>query len=333
MTIIIAEAGVNHNGDIELAKKLVDVAAKAGADYVKFQTFSADNLVVKGAQKAAYQKQSTDDEDDQFAMIQKLELSMDDHETLIAHCAQRGIKFLSTAFDSENLQLLLDLNCLDLVKIPSGEITNLPLMRHMAKADLPILMSTGMADMADIEAALGVLSQAGCARENVTVLHCTTAYPAPKNEINLRAMNAIGEHFNVAVGYSDHSTGIEVAIAAVALGAQVIEKHFTLDKTMLGPDHAASLEPDELAAMISAIRSIEHALGGDEKKAGASELANINVARKSIVARRAISAGEAFDEGCLTVKRPGGGLSPMLWDEVVGQTAKRDFAVDEMIDL
>ncbi|MGC6534316.1 MAG: N-acetylneuraminate synthase [Parvibaculales bacterium] len=333
MTIIIAEAGVNHNGDIDLAKKMIDVAAEAGADYVKFQTFSAASLVTKGAPKAQYQRDNTGSDEDQFDMLKKLELSKTEHEMLIAHCRANNIGFLSTAFDIESLDFLSRLDCLDMVKVPSGELTNLPLLRRAAALRLPIILSTGMADMSEIEAAILALEGAGCGRETITVLHCTTEYPAPYGELNLRAINTISKHFGVSVGYSDHSAGLEVAVAAVARGARVIEKHFTLDKGLPGPDHKASLEPDELAAMISAIRNVECAMGDGVKQPTPSELRNKIVARKSIVAACDIAVGEILSETNLTVKRPGDGLSPMRWDEVVGQRAKKSFKQDEAIEI
>lgn len=333
MTIIIAEAGVNHNGDINLAKKLIDVAKKAGADFVKFQTFTADTSISKNAQKAEYQIASTGDEQTQFEMVKQLELTMQDHQVLIDYCCKQGIKFLSTAFDKKSFDSLLELDCLDYVKIPSGEITNLPLIRHMAQAGLPIIISTGMADLVEIESALRVLEAGGRPLDQIKLLHCTTEYPAPMNEINLSAIDTLRTRFGCDVGYSDHSLGIEVAIAAVARGACIIEKHFTLDRSMRGPDHAASLEPGELTQMVSAIRNIEIALGNGEKVPTKSEFKNRKIARKSIVAAQPISKGMLFSEDNITVKRPGLGLSPMLWDEVLGQTAKRDFLPDEFIEI
>lgn len=333
MTLIIAEAGVNHNGDVGLARKLIDVAKKAGADFVKFQTFTAETSISKNAEKAEYQIASTGDDQTQYQMVQQLELSIREHEDLIDYCREVGIKFLSTAFDIKSLDSLLALECLDFIKIPSGEIINLPLLRHMAKAGLPIIMSTGMADMGEIEAALQVLENAGASRDKISILHCTTEYPAPMDEINLAALDTIRGRFGCDVGYSDHSQGIEVAIAAVARGASIIEKHFTLDRTLPGPDHAASLEPDEFTQMVAAIRNIEIALGNGEKAPTKSEIKNRQIARKSIVAAQPISKGMLFSEDNITVKRPGLGLSPMLWDEVLGQTARRDFLPDELIEL
>jgi len=331
-TLIIAEAGVNHNGDLTLARQLVDVAAEAGADMVKFQTFSADRLVTANAKKAQYQIQSTDAGESQHAMIRRLELTRDMHLALIAHCKSRGISFFSTGFDRESIDLLLELG-LDRFKIPSGEITNLPYLRHVGAYRKPVILSTGMATLGEIEDALTVLEQAGTRRTDITVLHCNTEYPTPMSDVNLRAMLAIGDAFGVSVGYSDHTAGIEVAIAAVAMGATVIEKHFTLDRNLPGPDHQASLEPGELKAMIAAIRNIEQAMGDGIKRPSASEAKNKSVARKSLVAACPIRAGERFSESNLAVKRPGTGLSPMLWDAVLQRNALRDFLPDEQIEL
>lgn len=332
-TLIIAEAGVNHNGDIALARRLVHAAAEAGADLVKFQTFVASKIATAAAPKADYQKETTGTAESQQDMIARLELSRADHEVLIAECAAVGIGFFSTGFDEESLDLLVDLG-IDRIKIPSGELTNLPLLRHAAAKGLPVILSTGMADMAEIDEALAALEAGGVARKDVTVLHCNTEYPTPMSDVNLKAMRAIGGAYGVAVGYSDHTMGIEVPIAAVALGATVIEKHLTLDRSMPGPDHAASLEPDEFAAMVRAIRNIEQATAGDGvKRPSPSEAKNIAIARKSIVASRPIRAGEAFSDANLTAKRPGTGVSPMRWDEVIGRPAPRDFAADELIEL
>lgn len=332
-TLIIAEAGVNHNGDIELARRLVHAAAEAGADLVKFQTFVASRIATAAAPKADYQKETTGTAESQQDMIARLELSRADHEVLIAECEAAGIGFFSTGFDEESLDLLVDLG-IDRIKIPSGELTNLPLLRHAAAKGLSVILSTGMADMAEIGEALAALEAGGVARADVTVLHCNTEYPTPMADVNLNAMRSIGDSFGVAIGYSDHTMGIEVPIAAVALGATVIEKHLTLDRSMPGPDHAASLEPGEFAAMVSAIRHIEQAIGGDGvKRPSPSEAKNIAIARKSIVAARAIRAGEAFSDANLTAKRPGTGISPMRWDEVIGRPAPRDFAADELIEL
>ena len=331
-TLIIAEAGVNHNGDMALAKQLIDVAADAGADLVKFQTFNADRQVTQAAAKANYQLQQTDQAETQHAMLRRLELSEAMHHDLIAHCATRGIGFFSTGFDIPSLDLLRGLGQ-KLFKIPSGEITNLPYLRHAGQWGDPLILSTGMATLGDIEAALDVLVRSGTALSAITVLHCTTEYPTPMVDVNLRAMLGIQAALGVAVGYSDHTPGIEVATAAVALGATVIEKHFTLSRSLPGPDHQASLEPTELAAMVRAIRNIEVALGDGVKRISDSEAKNRPIARKSLVASRAIRQGERFSADNLTAKRPGSGLSPMLWDEVIGQVARRDFDPDALISL
>lgn len=328
---IIAEAGVNHNGSIELAKKLIDVASEAGADAVKFQTFKASNLVSKNAQKADYQKENMNDGDDsQFNMLKKLELDVDTHKELIACCQQKNIMFLSTPFDHDSIELLSDLG-LEVFKIPSGEITNLPYLRSIGRLDKKVVLSTGMSDIGEIEDALDVLINAGTKKENITVLHANTMYPTPMEDVNLNAMATIGNTFDVAFGYSDHTLGIEVDIAAVALGASCIEKHFTLDKTMQGPDHKASLEPDELIAMVNAIRNIELALGSSIKKPSKSETPNIQIARKSLVAKRDIKKGETFTEKNLTIKRPGNGINPMQWDEIIGSASLKDYNEDELI--
>lgn len=329
--IIIAEAGVNHNGDITIAKKLIDEAVVAGVDYIKFQTFKAENLVTKDAVKAEYQIENTKEGGSQFAMLKKLELSHEQHEELIAYCNQKNIKFFSTAFDLESMQYLKDIG-LDLVKIPSGEITNLPYLRLAAKLFSKVILSTGMATMQEIKDAVKVFTDNGINKENITVLHCTTEYPTPMADVNLKAMNAIANEMQTAVGYSDHTEGIEVPVAAVALGAVVIEKHFTLDKTMEGPDHKASLEPQELTAMVKAIRNIEQAISGSGiKEPAASEMKNILIVRKSIVAAKEIKEGEIFTNENLTVKRPGNYLSPMNWDNIIGKQANRDYLVDEAI--
>lgn len=330
--LVIAEAGVNHNGDMRLARGLVDAAAAAGADYVKFQTFHAEALAAASAGKAEYQARATGAEESQRDMLRRLELSPEMHEELLRHCAARGIRFLSSAFDAEALDLLDKLG-VDRVKIPSGELTNLPYLRRAAALGRPIILSSGMATMDEIHAALDALERAGAGRAAITVLHCTTEYPAPMEGVNLRAMQAIAEEFGVAVGYSDHTVGTEVAIAAVALGAVVIEKHLTLDRALPGPDHAASLEPGELREMIAAIRNVECALGRAVKAPTPAESSNARVARKSLVALRAIRAGETFTAENLGAKRPGTGISPMRWDEVIGTKAVRDFAADELVEL
>lgn len=331
-TLIIAEAGVNHNGDMRLAKELIDRAADAGADLVKFQTFKAARLVTGTAKKADYQTRTTGDRESQYEMLSRLELTEEMHRELIAHCAARGIGFFSTAFDLESVDLLISLGQ-ERFKIPSGEITNLPYLRRIGRAGKEVLLSTGMAALGEVEQAITALEAAGTPRTTMTVLHCTTEYPAPMNEVNLRAMQTLHAAFDVAVGYSDHTAGFEVAIAAVAMGAAVIEKHFTLDRALPGPDHKASLEPQELKAMVAAIRNIEQALGDGIKRLTPSEARNRPVARKSLVASRPIAAGERFTPNNLAAKRPGTGLSPMRWDDVIGRTAPRDFAIDELIEL
>jgi N,N'-diacetyllegionaminate synthase len=330
--LIIAEAGVNHNGDLVLAKQLIDVAADAGADLVKFQTFSADRLATREAKKADYQSVTTGSAETQHQMLSRLELSANMHHELIAYCAKRNIGFFSTGFDIESVDFLISLG-INHFKIPSGEITNLPYLRHIGQFSKPVIISTGMATMGDIEAAIDVLVQAGTTLSLITVLHCTTEYPTPMSEVNLHAMQSMQVAFGVAVGYSDHTAGIEVAIAAVALGATVIEKHFTLDKNLPGPDHKASLEPDELKAMVSAIRNIEIALGDGIKRLTPSEVRNKPVARKSLVASKAIKAGEVLSVENITTKRPGTGISPMNWDAVIGRKSVRDFAAGELIEL
>lgn len=327
---IIAEAGVNHNGSIELAKKLINIASESGADAVKFQTFKAEKLVSKNAQKADYQKQTTSKIESQFDMIKKLELDLETHKELISYCKTKNIMFLSTPFDHDSIELLSDLG-LEIFKIPSGEITNLPYLRHIGKLNKKVILSTGMADIGEIEEALDVLINAGTKKENITVLHANTMYPTPMEDVNLKAMITIGNTFDIAYGYSDHTLGIEVDIAAVALGACCIEKHFTLDCTMEGPDHKASLEPDELKAMIKAIRNIELALGSSIKKPSKSEIPNMQIARKSIVAKMDIKKGDKLSEENITIKRPGNGINPMRWDEIVGSVATKDYKEDELI--
>ena len=332
-TLIIAEAGVNHNGDISIAKKLIAAAAAAGADVVKFQTFVAKNMVSPMAPKAQYQLNTMPSSTSQLEMLQSLELTRQDHLVLINECRSKSIAFFSTAFDIESFDLLIELGCLSQVKIPSGELTNLPFLRHIAKSGLPILLSTGMATLGEIEAAIEVIESAGTPRHKLTVLHCTTEYPAPMEDVNLRAMHTIRLAFGVNVGYSDHTHGIEIPIAAVALGATVIEKHFTLDRNLPGPDHKASLEPHELKSMVDSIRNIEKALGDGIKKPTTSEQKNIRMARKSMIAIRPIKAGDKFSTNNVGVKRPGTGISPMRWDEVMGRLAIRNFDTDELIDI
>jgi N,N'-diacetyllegionaminate synthase len=329
---IIAEVGVNHNGSLEIAKKLIDVAKECGADAVKFQTFKAERLVSKKAAKADYQKNTTDSGESQYEMIKKLELNIDAHKELISYCREKEIQFLSSPFDLESIDLLSELG-LEIFKVPSGEITNLPYLRKIGKLSKKVILSTGMADLGEIEDALDILIKSGTKKENITVLHCNTEYPTPYEDVNLKAMLTIKNAFNVRIGYSDHTPGIGVPIAAVALGAEVIEKHFTLDKNMEGPDHKASLEQKELKQMVNAIRNIEKSLGNGIKKPSLSESKNINIARKSLVAIKSIKKGEIFSEKNVGIKRPGNGISPMRWDEVFGKTANKDFEIDEMIEL
>lgn len=330
-TLIIAEAGINHNGDVLLAKRLIDVAADAEADLIKFQTFSAKNIVTRSVSKGDYQYESTDKDESQYAMLEKLELTEEMHRELIKYSQHRGIGFFSTGFDIDSVDMLIRLGQVRF-KVPSGEITNLPLLRHIGKQNKEVILSTGMSDLDEVGNAIESLEDAGTKRSKITALHCTTAYPAPMNDVNLSAMISIQKAFGVSVGYSDHSEGIEVAIAAVALGAKVIEKHFTLDKTLPGPDHKASLEPDELKKMITAIRNIELALGDGVKKIMPSELKNKQVARQSIVAKANIKKDEALSETNITTKRAGSGISPMRWDQIIGSKSKRDYLIDEIID-
>ena len=330
-TLIIAEAGVNHNGSIEMAKQLIDAAAVAGVDYVKFQTFKAEKLVTKDAKQAEYQQRNAADSS-QYTMLKKLELTPRQHEELIIYCKQKGVRFLSTAFDLESIEYLHSLS-LGVWKIPSGEITNYPYLKKIAQYGEPIIMSTGMCSMDDVEQAINVLLKNGLTKEQITLLHCNTEYPTPMQDVNLKAMLQLRDKFGVKVGYSDHTKGIEVPIAAVALGAEVIEKHFTLDRNLPGPDHKASLESNELKAMVDAIRNIEQALGDGQKHVSASEGKNIAIARKSIVAAKDIKRGELLTEENLTTKRPGSGISPMRWEELIGTKAIRDFKEDELIEV
>lgn len=328
---IIAEAGVNHNGQLDVALRMVDAAADSGADCIKFQTFHSEKLVSRFAVQAEYQKRNLGSEDaSQLSMLRKLELAESDHFTLLEHCRTRGIQFLSTPFDMESLTLLNKLG-MPFWKIPSGEITNLPYLMRIAATGKPVVLSTGMSTMAEIEACVTVLKKNGSGA--ITLLHCNTDYPTPFEDVNLRAMLTLHTAFNLPVGYSDHTTGIEVPIAATALGATVIEKHFTLDRSMPGPDHVASINPQELIQMVRSIRNITAALGSPEKMPSTSELKNIAIARKSIVAACTIRTGERFSEQNLAVKRPGSGISPMQWYAVLGQTARRDFEEDELIEL
>lgn len=329
---IIAEAGVNHNGDLAIAKKLIDAAVDSGADAVKFQTFRAEHLVNPDAPKADYQTRAMGSNDSQYEMLRKLQLDIHDHKELIRHSIKKGIQFLSTPFDLESIDVLDKLG-LEIFKVPSGEITNLPYLKKMGGLRKKIILSTGMADLGEIEDALDVLSAAGTPREEITVLHCNTECPTPFEDVNLLAMVTIKHALKVNVGYSDHTAGTEVPVAAVALGATVIEKHFTLDKDMTGPDHSASLEPHELRAMVGMIRNIEKALGDGIKRPSASELRNRTAVRKSIVATRRIKKGELLSEEIITTRRPGTGISPMEWDRVVGKTASRDFEEDAFIEV
>ncbi len=331
--IIIAEAGVNHNGSMAMAKQLIDTAKICGVDYVKFQTSKGPQYVTsKFAQMAEYQKQNVGTDESQLDMLRKIVLKMEDFEDLNNYCKSKTINFLSTPFDLFSVKYLADLG-MDYMKIPSGEITNLPYLRLVAQMGLPVIMSTGMCTLGDIEAAMEVLTKNGIDDNDISLLHCNTEYPTPFADVNLRAMETLKQCFGVRIGYSDHTKGIEVPIAAVAMGAEIIEKHFTLDRTLPGPDHVASLEPNELKAMVDAIRNIEMSLGSGLKKVSSSEQKNIAIARKSIVAACNIKAGEAFSNINITTKRPGNGINPMRWDEVIGKTAKRDFVEDELIEL
>ncbi len=332
--MIIAEAGVNHNGSIELANKLIEAAADAGVDFVKFQTFKASSLVSRSAKKAEYQRRNIGDNDDsQYTMLKKLELNEAMHHELIIHCKKCGIEFLSTGFDKESIDFL-DKIGIPFYKVPSGEITNKPYLKQIAAKRKPVIMSTGMANTTEIKDAVQVLIENGISKDKMTILHCNTEYPTPMEYVNLRAMLHIQNELGVKIGYSDHTNGIEVPIAAVALGAKVIEKHFTLDRNLPGPDHKASLEPHELKAMVQAIRNIEKAISGSGiKEPSSSERKNIVIARKSIVAAKKIEKGDIFTEENLTVKRPGNGISPMSWDDIIGQRAIRDFLEDELIEI
>lgn len=327
---IIAEAGVNHNGDPKIAKKLIDAAAQAGVDAVKFQTFKTENLVTKEAPKAAYQIHAEGDSESQYSMLKKLELTQEMHQELLEYCKSKKIQFLSTPFDIDSIRYLDGLG-MPIMKIPSGEITNYPYLREIAGLKKPVIMSTGMSEVEEIEAAIKILKEGGT--EDITLLHCNTEYPTPLEDVNLKVLPILSKKFGVKVGYSDHTMGIEVPIAAVALGACVIEKHFTLDRNMEGPDHKASLEPEELKNMVQAIRKIERALGTEEKRPSPSEIKNRGIARKSIVAGRDIQKGEILTEENITTRRPGTGISPMRWKEVLGQRAIKDFKQDELIEL
>ncbi|HOW16797.1 MAG TPA: N-acetylneuraminate synthase [bacterium] len=329
---IIAEAGVNHNGDINIAKKLVKEAKRIGCDAVKFQTFKAENIVTRFAERADYQNKNNPGANSQYDMLKALELSHKDHLELIKLCNDINIKFLSSPFGLEDVDFLSSLG-MDVVKIPSGEITNLPYLRRVASLKKKIILSTGMSDMNEIKEALNILIEGGVKKQDISILHCNTEYPTPYDDVNLKAMLSIRDAFGINVGYSDHTPGIEVAISAVALGATIIEKHFTLDKSMVGPDHKASLEPEEFKIMVDAIRNIEKALGDGVKRPSSSELKNKDIVRKSIVALLDIKKGDVFSDKNVTVKRPGTGISPMLWDKVIGQISKRDFKKDELIEI
>lgn len=328
---VIAEAGVNHNGDVRSAMEMIDAAVDAGADAVKFQTFKAEALVDSAAPKADYQKAATDSAESQLTMLKGLELSHDDFGRLYQHCNERGIEFISTPFDLESVEFLHTLG-MRIWKVPSGEVTNLPLLKKIAGYSRQVVVSTGMCSLGDVEACLNVLFEAGVQREQVTLLHCTTDYPTPLAEVNLLAMRTLADSFKLPVGYSDHTMGIEVSVAAAAMGASIIEKHFTLDSRLPGPDQNASLNPDELSEMITAIRNVSIALGDGIKKIGRAEAKNIAVVRKSIMASRPIKKGDLFTEENLTVKRPGTGLSPMMWDDLLGGKAGRDYERGEAID-
>ena len=331
-TIIIAEAGVNHNGDIKLAKKLIDVAAKSGADFVKFQTFKANNLLIKNTKKTNYQIKTTGHKENQYELIKRLELTKEMHHELISHCSKKKINFFSTAFDKESLKMLIDLGQ-EIIKIPSGEITNLPLLKFIGSQKKKVILSTGMSDINEISQALKILKEFGTSKKNIYILHCNTEYPTPKKDVNLNAMLTIRDKFNLVVGYSDHTSGIEVPIAAVALGAKIIEKHFTLSRDLDGPDHSSSLEPDELSRMIESIRNIELALGNGLKKPSPSEIKNKKLIRRSIVASQDINKGELFSEKNLDVKRPANGISPMEWDKLIGTFSPKKFKKDQKIKI
>jgi N,N'-diacetyllegionaminate synthase len=327
--LVIAEIGVNHDGNMERALQLIDAAADAGADVVKFQTFRAELLATPSARQAGYQV--TAPGQNQLELLHSLELSDEDHRELLRRCASRGVEFLSTGFDEASVDFLLSID-IKRIKVPSGEITNLPFLRHIGGKGLPVLLSTGMANLGEIERAIDVLATSGTLREQITVLHCTTEYPAPLDEVNLKAMQSIRQALSVAVGYSDHTLGSEVAIVATALGAEVIEKHITLDRTLPGPDHAASMEPDDFAQMVKSIRAIDEAMGDGIKRPGKRESLNIPVVRKSLVASKPIEKGEVFSSENLTAKRPGTGVSPMMWDEFMGRIAQRSYVADELIE-
>jgi len=327
---IIAEAGVNHNGSIDLAKKLINAASSSGADSIKFQTFIAKNLVTKNSEKANYQKITSDEEETQLDMLKKFELNKEAHLELIRYSKVKNIKFLSSPFDHDSIELLDEIG-LEIFKIPSGEITNLPYLKHIGKLNKKIILSTGMSNFDEVKSALNILVNSGTKKNNITILHSNTEYPTPMQDVNLRAMITIGKELDVKFGYSDHTLGIEVDIAAVAIGAHCIEKHITLDCNMEGPDHKASLEPSQFKEMVKAIRNIEKALGSEIKKPSKSEISNIDIVRKSIVAKSKIKKGDILNENNLAVKRPGKGLSPMKWDEIIGTKASKDYNEDDLI--
>ncbi len=331
MVLIIAEAGVNHNGSLRQAKELVDVAKDSGADIVKFQTFKSNNLVTKETKKAFYQSLNTDNNDSQLEMLRKLELSFDQQLELRNYCVKKNIEFLTTAFDLESLDLIDQMN-LKRFKIPSGEITNLPYLRKIGSFGKSIILSTGMSNIEEISNALHQLHLAGTLRKDISILHCTSEYPAPFVDINLKAMNTIKNKFNINIGYSDHTLGVEVSFAAVSLGAKIIEKHITLNRNLSGPDHKASLEPKEFKNLVKGIRNISLALGKSEKKITNSEIKNLTIVRKSIVAKRDIKKGELYTEDNLTTKRPAIGICPMRWDEMIGKVSKKDYKVDDLIE-
>ena len=330
--IIIAEAGVNHNGDYELAKQLVIKAKEAGVDYVKFQTAKPELVISKFAEMAEYQKENTGKVESQLEMCKKIHLKLEDYKPLKAFCEEIGVKFISTPFDLVSIDVLEELD-MDFWKIPSGEVTNYPYLVKIAKTHRPVIMSTGMCEIYEIRDALKILLDNGLTKEQISLLHCNTEYPTPYQDVDLKAMYDLINEFGLRTGYSDHTVGIEVPIAAVAMGAEIIEKHFTLDHNMPGPDHKASLEPNELKQMVTSIRKIEQALGDGKKHVSNSERKNIVIARKSIIASRDIKKGEVFTEENLTVKRPGNGISPIRWNEIIGKTAKRDFIEDELIEI
>lgn len=329
-TKIIAEAGVNHNGSLDLAKKLIDVAAESGADYVKFQTFNAESLATQFAKKASYQINTTKESESQFEMLKKLELDYNSHKILYNYSNEKNIQFASTAFDLESIDLLLEFN-IPFLKIPSGEITNLPYLRKIGSSNKPVILSTGMATLDEIEFAMENLLKEGLKKDELTILHCNTEYPTPLNDVNLNAMLTIRDKFDVQIGYSDHTMGIEIPIAAVALGATIIEKHFTIDPNLSGPDHAASLNPNELKNMVTAIRNIEDSMGNGIKAPSPSEKKNLSIVRKSIVAKCSIKEGDIFSENNITVKRPGVGISPIEWDNIIGKISNKKYQMDDLI--